>query len=215
MSIEPKRLSEEQRRLLKIRPLSVPLGMILARSNQALDTRDTEPNYVTLGCLLHHIRALEAELQALKDWKEDVEDDHAAVMAEPCPGDDRKHCTCVPSLRAVAKKLEAEIVTLKKEVVDLRIYNSKLRPKAEAVDQLDELLRLKNHALWFDLDGTFHCSPVFGLTVDDDGDSVCPIIQGNNIPAAVQAAKEQMEQDKHSPSYDDKRRNERVRDRKA
>lgn len=50
-------------------------------------------------------RAMQRELEELRDWKADVEESYRKVMQEKCPTDEQ-HCTCVPILRAEIKKTQ-------------------------------------------------------------------------------------------------------------
>lgn len=57
------------------------------------------------------VAGLSVELGIMQQRVKDFEDDYHAVMEERC-GDDRLHCTCVPSLRAAIKEAREEVFDL-------------------------------------------------------------------------------------------------------
>lgn len=63
------------------------------------------------------IQAYLKELADLQEWKDDVEETYEMIMKEPCDGDDRIHCACVPVLRselaAVTKERDEARAALK------------------------------------------------------------------------------------------------------
>lgn len=57
------------------------------------------------------VAGLSVELGIMQQRVKDFEDDYKLVMEEKC-GDDKLHCTCVPSLRAAIKEAREEVFDL-------------------------------------------------------------------------------------------------------
>ena len=74
-------------------------------------------------CLVCEIAKLKTEKTILKDKLEDWEDSVKAVIEEECKEtDDRKHCSCVPILRAEVKRLQTILATIESLAFD-SLYN--------------------------------------------------------------------------------------------
>ena len=87
------------------------------------------------------IQAYLKELADLQEWKDDVEETHEMIMKEPCDGDDRLHCTCVPALRR-----ELEAVTKERDEFErmMKIYANEAR---EAIAAHEKVFRERDEAI--------------------------------------------------------------------
>lgn len=72
-----------------------------------MSTRD-ETAVFRLALVLAH-----DEVAALREELRDIESAHRETMTEPCPGDDRVHCACVPALRREIARLREELEAAK------------------------------------------------------------------------------------------------------